>query len=169
MDWCDQCHRKGGLVVGQDFTIRGVQAKEEWLIVEGELLADLILGKIDALDVGPLGLLDNEEVWMDWQAVLNAGIRVPLAGGSAKRANRIFSAARAPTRTFQAGQEFTYKAWIEAVRAGRTFVTNGPLLAFTVNGQAPGAVLDLSASAMSFLSGRKPRSRPLRSPGGTLQ
>src|SRR6516164_4528229 len=36
-----------------------------------------------------------------------------------------------------------YRAWIEAVRAGRTFATMGPLLLFTVNGQHPGAVVDL--------------------------
>jgi hypothetical protein len=43
----------------------------------------------------------------------------------------------------QPGEEFTYQNWIEAVRAGRVFVTNGPILSFTVNGQDPGAVLDL--------------------------
>jgi hypothetical protein len=32
-------------------------------------------------------------------------------------------------------------AWIEALRAGRTFITNGPLLFLTVNDQPPGTVL----------------------------
>src|SRR5262249_55600151 len=41
------------------------------------------------------------------------------------------------------GEEFSYKSWIEAVRGGRVFVTNGPLLHLTVDGQDPGAVLDL--------------------------
>src|SRR5262249_22045322 len=45
------------------------------------------------------------------------------------------------------GQEFTYQNWIEAVRAGRTFVTNGPFLFLTVNGQDPGSVIDLSEPA----------------------
>src|SRR5205085_398772 len=34
-------------------------------------------------------------------------------------------------------------AWIEAVRRGRTFVTSGPLLLLTVNGQPPGSVVKL--------------------------
>jgi hypothetical protein len=38
----------------------------------------------------------------------------------------------------------SYRNWIEAVRAGRTFVTNGPMLSFTVNAQEPGSTLDLS-------------------------
>src|SRR5439155_20383628 len=41
------------------------------------------------------------------------------------------------------GEELTYANWIEAVRAGRTFLTNGPMLWFTVNGQDPGAIIDL--------------------------
>src|SRR5262249_27603225 len=45
----------------------------------------------------------------------------------------------------EAGQEFSYKNWVEAVRAGRTFVTNGPMLFLTVNAQDPGGVIDLPA------------------------
>ena len=35
-----------------------------------------------------------------------------------------------------------YESWAAGVRAGRAFVTNGPLVELTVNGQEPGAVLD---------------------------
>jgi hypothetical protein len=43
-----------------------------------------------------------------------------------------------------AGQPLSVAAFQAAVRAGRTMVTNGPWLAFTVDGQGPGAVLDRS-------------------------
>ena len=43
----------------------------------------------------------------------------------------------------------TYTNWIEAVRAGRTFLTNGPLLSFTVNGQEPGATIHLPQAGQS--------------------
>jgi hypothetical protein len=39
----------------------------------------------------------------------------------------------------------TYSGWIEAVREGRCFATNGPLLRFDVDGLGPGETLDLSA------------------------
>jgi hypothetical protein len=39
--------------------------------------------------------------------------------------------------------------WIEAVRAGRTFVTNGPLLFVEVDGQGPGTVLSLPAQGQT--------------------
>jgi hypothetical protein len=37
--------------------------------------------------------------------------------------------------------EFTYQNWINALKQGRTFVTNSPVLTFTVNGHDPGATL----------------------------
>ena len=37
--------------------------------------------------------------------------------------------------------EFSYEAWWKNFRAGRVFVTNGPLLRPNVEGQLPGAVL----------------------------
>ena len=44
-DWCDQCHRKGGLVIGANPRREGAGP------TPGETLADLILGKIDALEI----------------------------------------------------------------------------------------------------------------------
>jgi hypothetical protein len=40
----------------------------------------------------------------------------------------------------QVGPELTYEKWWEGLRAGRSFVTNGPLLRVTANGQLPGHV-----------------------------
>jgi hypothetical protein len=39
--------------------------------------------------------------------------------------------------------EFSYQRWIDAMKAGRTFVTNSPILRFTVNGKEAGAVVEL--------------------------
>jgi hypothetical protein len=136
-DWCDQCHRKAGLVVAHDFFGHGAGYHH------GEVLADLILGKVDALDVN--GGLDASAL-QEWHELLNMGFRVPLVGGSGKLFNRDLLGSPRTYARLQPGQEFTYKNWIEAVRAGRTFVTNGPLLSFTVNDQNPGAVLDLPCS-----------------------
>jgi hypothetical protein len=138
-DWCDQCHRKGGLVVGHDFF--GDPEK----CPHGEMLADLILGKVDALEMtGGFKHPDNPRL-REWYALLSCGFRVPLVGGSEKTMNAIALGERRTYARLQPGQEFNYKNWIEAVRAGRTFVTNGPLLSFTVNDQDPGSVLKLSS------------------------
>jgi hypothetical protein len=47
----------------------------------------------------------------------------------------------------QPEEGFNYKNWVEAVRAGRTFVTNGPLLSFDVDGREPGSAVQPSASS----------------------
>src|SRR5262249_10490127 len=42
---------------------------------------------------------------------------------------------------------FTLANWIEAIRAGNTFVSSGPLLKFTVNDSPPGSVIHVSKDA----------------------
>jgi len=138
-DWCDQCHRKGGLVIGHEFFGAGNG-------YGGEILADLLLGKIDALDLNNGFTHPGESVMEEWDELLNVGLRVPLTAGSGKRSNRGLLGSPRTYARLQSGQEFTYKNWIEAVRAGRTIVTDGPLLSFAVNDQDPGAVLDLPCS-----------------------
>ncbi|MBY0522107.1 MAG: CehA/McbA family metallohydrolase [Gemmataceae bacterium] len=146
-DWCDQCHRKSGLVLwsgfGRRFSGDPDSPNDGY---GGEVLADLILGKIDAVEMD----------WLDWQQhmqrdewyrLLNCGFRVPLAGGSAKSTNVEALGGLRTYARLAPGQVFDYKTWIEAVRAGRTFVTNGPLLSFTLNGQDPGSELLLPAEA----------------------
>src|SRR5262249_22267489 len=144
-DWCGQCHRKGGLVAWPE--------DDSWPLIRdddfvSEGLIDLILGKVDALEVDLLPWTGDSD--LDWYTLLNAGLRVPLLGASRKKAN---TTALGCVRTYarlNPGETFTYKNWIEAVRAGRTFATNGPLLFFTINGQEPGSTIDLPAEIKSI-------------------
>ncbi len=68
--------------------------------------------------------------------LLNCGIRLPPSAGSASGVlpnpvgyNRVYA---------YLGDQLDHDAWWRAVRAGQTFVTNGPLLRVPVNGQLPG-------------------------------
>jgi hypothetical protein len=47
----------------------------------------------------------------------------------------------------EAGQPFDYDAWCRALRKGRTFLSGGPLLWLTVDGQEPGAEIQIGAGA----------------------
>jgi hypothetical protein len=140
-DWCDQCHRKAGLVVGDGFFGQP----------HGELLADLILGKVDALQLGefenpnPDADAEDETVLSDWYRLLGCGFRVPLTGGSGKSSNREVLGDPRTYARLSPGQELNYKNWSEAVRAGRTFVSSGPLLTFQANEAEPGGVVRLPA------------------------
>ncbi len=74
--------------------------------------------------------------------VLNCGLRIPPAAGSGSGLNDN------PVGTNRVyvfcGNEFSKEAWWEGLKAGRVFVTNGPLLRPIVEGQPPGHVFQLT-------------------------
>lgn len=139
-DWCDQCHRKGGLVV----------LFYSWRLPEGgaacvsEGLADLILGKVDAVHVD--GGVDPG-VYEAWYALLNCSLRATPVAGSSKASNTHVLGTPRTYAHLRHPEELTYKNWIEAIRAGRTFVTNGPLVSLVVAGAESGDTVDVAASA----------------------
>src|SRR5579885_2927931 len=138
-DWCDQCHRKGGLVVWPS----PAHDPTDWPL--GEPLADLILGKVDAFEVASYQESPYDS-FSDWYPLLNCGFRVPLLGASGKENNGTALGGMRTYARLRPGEALSYKGWIEAVRAGRTFVTNGPLLTLEVAGKGPGDVLDFETA-----------------------
>src|SRR6185369_1638129 len=78
-----------------------------------------------------------------WYRYLNCGFRLTATAGTDKMttfvtvgANRVYA---------RLDGEFTYENWIGALKAGRTFITNSPMLSFTVNGREAGATLRLDS------------------------
>jgi hypothetical protein len=72
---------------------------------------------------------------------LNCGFRLPVSAGSASGVkaaplgyNRVYVKVNGP---------FTYDGWFRALKAGRSFATNGPMLFLTVDGREPGDLLQL--------------------------
>lgn len=75
--------------------------------------------------------------------ILNAGIRLSPSAGSASGVlpnpvgyNRVY---------VELGPKFDYDKWWDGLRAGRSFVTNGPLLRCGANGEPPGQVFTAPA------------------------
>lgn len=135
-DWCEQCHRKGGLVIWPDALSANDRAERR----DSEALADLILGKIDALETTDLLWCSGDN--SDYYDLLNCGLHVPLVGGSGKQANNMALGCVRTYAQLPVHEPWSSKGWIETVRAGKTFVSNGPLLTFTVNENGPGAMID---------------------------
>jgi hypothetical protein len=103
-----------------------------------ELPVDVALGKVDFLEV--MGYSDHRITSEVWYRLLNCGFRVPAAAGTDAFPN--FSHLRGPpglVRTYaKSGSRLDQRSWLAAIKAGRTFVTNGPLISLAVNGRDPG-------------------------------
>jgi hypothetical protein len=140
-DWCGQCHRKNGLVVCLSGPGGGPES-----------LADLMLGEIDALEWSPP--LESEEfpdmctVSLErYERLCAAELLVPLVAASGKKSNQIALGVRRTYAHMGSNQSPTYSDWIEAVRAGRTFVSDGPVLCLTLNGEVPGRTLEVAPAS----------------------
>ena len=110
-----------------------------------ELPVDVALGKVDYLEV--MGYSDHLITSEIWYRLLNCGFRMRAAAGTDAFPN--FASLRGPpglVRVFaHSGPKLEHRSWLAALSAGRTFVTNGPLLEFAIAGHGVGDEIRLSA------------------------
>jgi TolB protein len=108
-----------------------------------ELPVDVATRRVDFLEV--MGYSDHLVTSEIWYRLLNCGFRVPAAAGTDAFPN--FASLRGPpglVRTYaKSGTTLDHRRWLDAIKAGRTFVTNGPLLTFTVNNREAGSEIRL--------------------------
>lgn len=125
-DWADECRERDGLAVGVHFPYP-----------TGEVAADIIMGKLDAIELWPGNQGFDTLRCLDWYRYLNCGYRLPVVGGTDKMgANEAVGANR--VYAYLGDAEFNFGSWAKAVRSGNTFMTTGPLLLFKVDGHSPG-------------------------------
>ncbi|HET8712923.1 MAG TPA: CehA/McbA family metallohydrolase [Gemmatimonadales bacterium] len=108
-----------------------------------QLPVDVALGRVDYLEV--MGYSDHLVTSDIWYRLLNCGFRIAAAAGTDAFPN--FASLRGPpglVRTFaRSGATLDHRRWLAAIKAGRTFVTNAPLLEFTLNGRGVGEEIRL--------------------------
>ena len=74
--------------------------------------------------------------------MLNVGARLPATGGTDNFSNVWRDPSGGTARTYaRLDGAISWRRWIDAVRAGRTVATNGPLLFAEVDGEEPGSEL----------------------------
>jgi len=109
-----------------------------------ELPVDVALGKVDYLEV--MGYSDHLITSEIWYRLLNCGFRLPAGAGTDAFPN--FASLRGPpglVRVFvRSGAVLDHRRWLEGLKAGRTFVTNAPLLEFSLARRAVGDEIQLS-------------------------
>ncbi|HEX6106853.1 MAG TPA: CehA/McbA family metallohydrolase [Gemmatimonadales bacterium] len=108
------------------------------------LPVDVALGKVDYYEA--LGFVDDPMATARvWYQLLNCGFRLPAGAGTDAMAN--FASLRGPVgmnRVYvRSGAPLGHRRWLAALKAGRSFATNGPLLELTADGLGPGAEIAL--------------------------
>jgi hypothetical protein len=157
-DVYDMAHAQGALVgaVHPFDEIPDPFAKPAQKITD-ELPIDVALGKLDYMEI--VGFSDHRSTAAVWYRLLNLGFRIPAGAGTDAMAN--FASLRGPVglnRLYARVPPLDVKAWLDALKNGRTFATNGPLLEFSLNGRGIGDELAFSASQVTVAFSAKLRS-----------
>jgi hypothetical protein len=100
-----------------------------------EAVPDVLAGRLDALNVFDGSRTGSYED--RYYRFLNLGLRLPLSTGTDWF---LYDFARVYARV---EGRLTIRGWLEALRAGRSVATNGPLLTLNVDGHPVGEVLGL--------------------------
>jgi len=148
-DVYDMAHQQGALV-GAVHPFDGVPdplVKPAEKITD-ELPVDVALGKLDYMEI--VGFSDHKSTAAVWYKLLNLGYRIPAGAGTDATTNyaapirgnvgfdRVYALA-------PAGQlyGFSLDGWMDSLKNGRTFATNGPLINFALGGEIVGSELKL--------------------------
>jgi hypothetical protein len=106
--------------------------KTKWPSTGFEMPVDVALKKIQIAEV--YGIEGQQEVWYK---LLNCGFDIPATAGpdwDIKDAPR--------TYVYLGDEPLTLGAWTEGLKEGRSFITKGPMIFLTVEGERPGAKLN---------------------------
>ena len=104
---------------------------------------DVALGKIDTLDLNA----SYAGTVVLWHRLLNCGFRLPASAGTDVFLNRVTSRLPGGDRVYvKLDGPLTYDKWIDGLRAGRSFVTNGPMLEFSVGPHQLGDTIKLDVA-----------------------
>jgi hypothetical protein len=153
LNWevADYLHAQGGFVFHAHYLIwpgygagwssaLGKLDGVEWLSPDFWSLQKNTRQKIDVSGYGPI---NSAELWYH---MLNCGIRLPLSGGTDKMGRTWIIGGK--NRFYAKVNDWSWDGMMEGLKKGRTFVTNGPLLLVTANGQEIGAELKSDAESM---------------------
>jgi TolB protein len=127
-----------------------------------ELPVDVALGKVDYMEI--LGFSDHKTTAAVWYRLLNCGFRIPAGAGTDAMAN--FASLRGPVGLNRVYAREEYKPgvpdlpppppdiqrFLDSLRRGQTFATNGPLLDFWMSDK-PGWLDHPPGSELKFPAG----------------
>ncbi len=138
-DWADRCHAQGGTVILPHLPNPN-----------GEPAAMIATGRVDAVEFlrhgaepPRFGGMYNH---MEYYRYLNGGYRLPLVGGTDKMSSDVPVGLYRTYVYIPPDQDFTHQTWCASLAAGRTFMSGGPIISFSVDGHAIGDTVRLSGN-----------------------
>ena len=149
-DWADRCRAAGGLVVAAHFPLP-----------YAEIAADIVAGKIDAVEVQALSPGLDDPAVIEWYRYLNLGYRLPIVAGTDKMSAEVpVGAVRAYVHLLD-DEPLSFASWAAAIRAGRTFVSSGPIVELAVDGHEPGSVIRMRSGGHLDVAVRARAAQPV--------
>jgi WD40 repeat protein len=141
----DLAHRQGGLFgYVHPFDTDPDPADTTTPLTNG-LPVDVALGRVDYMEI--VGFSDHLATSKVWYRLLNCGFRLPAGAGTDAMTN--FASLRGPLGTdrvyVESGLPVERSRWYAALKAGKSFATNGPLLQFSLRGVGIGGEVSLPA------------------------
>ena len=127
-DWADQCHRQGGTVILPHLPNPN-----------GEPAAMIATGRVDGVEMIRFGAYNH----LEYYRYLNGGYRLPLVGGTDKMTSEVPVGLYRTYVYIPPDEEFTYANWCKNLTAGRTFLSGGPIISFSVDGHRVGDTVKL--------------------------
>jgi hypothetical protein len=113
-----------------------------------EIPVDVALGKVDYYEAVGFNV-DPFATQAVWYRLLNCGFRIPTGAGTDAMTN--YASLRGPVglnRVYvKTPAPLDHRRFLEALAAGRTFATNGPLLGFTLGDNEIGDTIELPAGS----------------------
>ena len=130
-EWADQCHAQGGFVISPHFPNPN-----------GEPAALIATGRLDGVEM----IRQTEINHGEYYRYLNNGYRLPLVGGTDKMSSDVPVGLYRTYVHIPEDEEFNYENWCRNVARGRTFLSGGPIIHFSVDGHEAGDTVKLSGS-----------------------
>ena len=141
--------RQGGVVTyghplftGQPFPFEDDLAKPNG--AARELPVDAMLGVVQAIDLMSYNSDETESTEL-WYRLLNCGVKLSACVGTDALLDRSTDPLGGDRVYVQTNGPLTMNNWLDGLRNGRTFVTNGPIPRLKVNGSGPGDTVRLGA------------------------
>jgi hypothetical protein len=130
------------LFTGQPFPFEDDLAKPNG--AARELPIDAMLGVVHAIDLMSYNSDEAESTEL-WYRLLNCGVKLSACVGTDALLDRSTDPLGGDRVYVQTNGPLTMENWLDGLRNGRTFVTNGPIPRLQVNGAGPGATIRLGA------------------------